>query len=70
MKRISAEVGWGYKDVVERLEEKRKVKGKAYFERKVGDSSDKIAWTELTKSATTASRVEASSEGGLVGPPK
>jgi large subunit ribosomal protein L13Ae len=35
LKRISHEVGWGYKDVVDRLEEKRKVKGKAYFERKV-----------------------------------
>ena len=35
LKRISHEVGWGYKDVVDRLEEKRKVKGKAYYERKV-----------------------------------
>lgn len=35
LKRISHEVGWGYKDVVDRLEEKRKVKGQAYFERKV-----------------------------------
>lgn len=35
LKRVSAEVGWGYKDVVDRLEEKRKVKGQAYFERKV-----------------------------------
>ena len=35
LKRVSHEVGWGYKDVVDRLEEKRKVKGKAYFERKV-----------------------------------
>ncbi|WVR06108.1 ribosomal protein L13 [Kwoniella sp. DSM 27419] len=34
LKRISAEVGWQYKDVVDRLEEKRKVKGQAYFERK------------------------------------
>ncbi|TXT10657.1 hypothetical protein VHUM_02162 [Vanrija humicola] len=33
LKRISHEVGWGYKDVVDRLEEKRKVKGQAYFER-------------------------------------
>jgi hypothetical protein len=35
LKRISHEVGWGYKDVVDRLEEKRKVKGQAYHERKV-----------------------------------
>ncbi|KAL7419233.1 60S ribosomal protein L16A [Cryptotrichosporon argae] len=34
LKRVAAEVGWGYKDVVDRLEEKRKVKGQAYFERK------------------------------------
>jgi large subunit ribosomal protein L13Ae len=39
LKRVAAEVGWGYKDVVDRLEEKRKVKGKAYFERKVGTSA-------------------------------
>jgi large subunit ribosomal protein L13Ae len=37
LKRLSAEVGWGYKDVVDRLEEKRKVKGQAYFERKVSN---------------------------------
>jgi large subunit ribosomal protein L13Ae len=35
LKRLSTEVGWAHKDVVDRLEEKRKVKGKAYFERKV-----------------------------------
>ena len=34
--RLSHEVGWGYKDVVDRLEEKRKIKAQAYFERKVG----------------------------------
>ncbi|KAK8866171.1 ribosomal protein L13 [Kwoniella newhampshirensis] len=34
LKRISHEVGWQYKDVVDRLEEKRKVKGQAYHERK------------------------------------
>lgn len=34
LKRISHEVGWGYKDVVDRLEEKRKAKGQAYHERK------------------------------------
>ncbi|ODN78005.1 ribosomal protein L13, variant 2 [Cryptococcus amylolentus CBS 6039] len=35
LKRLSAEVGWKYGDVVDRLEEKRKVKGQAYHERKV-----------------------------------
>lgn len=28
------EFGWKYQDVVARLEERRKVKGKAYYERK------------------------------------
>ncbi|EJU01887.1 ribosomal protein L13 [Dacryopinax primogenitus] len=36
IKRLSHEVGWGYKDVVDKLEEKRKVKAQAFFERKVG----------------------------------
>lgn len=33
--RLSHEVGWGYKDVVDRLEEKRKIRAKAFHERKV-----------------------------------
>uniref|UniRef100_A0A6G1S6J1 Large ribosomal subunit protein uL13 n=1 Tax=Aceria tosichella TaxID=561515 RepID=A0A6G1S6J1_9ACAR len=32
--RLSHEVGWQYRDVVAKLEEKRKVKGAAYFEQK------------------------------------
>ncbi|KAI9827676.1 MAG: 60S ribosomal protein L16B [Phylliscum demangeonii] len=32
--RLSHEVGWKYKDVVERLEERRKVKSQAYYDRK------------------------------------
>lgn len=35
IQRLSHEVGWGYKDVVDRLEEKRKIKAKAFYERKV-----------------------------------
>ncbi|KAJ7925871.1 ribosomal protein L13 domain-containing protein [Mycena leptocephala] len=35
MVRLSHEVGWGYKDVVDRLEEKRKIKAQAFHERKV-----------------------------------
>ncbi|KAG5731203.1 60S ribosomal protein L16 [Termitomyces sp. T112] len=35
VKRLSHEVGWGYKDVVDRLEEKRKIKAQAFHERKV-----------------------------------
>jgi len=34
VKRLSHEVGWGYKDVVDRLEEKRKIRAKAFHERK------------------------------------
>ncbi|KAF2767758.1 AMP dependent synthetase and ligase [Teratosphaeria nubilosa] len=32
--RLGHEFGWKYKDVVERLEERRKVKGQAYYEKK------------------------------------
>lgn len=32
--RLGHEFGWKYQDVVARLEERRKVKGKAYYERK------------------------------------
>jgi large subunit ribosomal protein L13Ae len=32
--RLAHEVGWKYQDVVKTLEEKRKVKSKAYYERK------------------------------------
>ena len=39
MQRLSHEVGWGYKDVVDRLEEKRKVKAQAFHERKVSHSA-------------------------------
>jgi len=35
IKRLSHEVGWHAKDVVDRLEEKRKVKATAFHERKV-----------------------------------
>ncbi|KDE06984.1 60S ribosomal protein L16 [Microbotryum lychnidis-dioicae p1A1 Lamole] len=35
IKRLSHEVGWSYRDVVDRLEEKRKVKAAAFHERKV-----------------------------------
>ncbi|KAJ3005487.1 60S ribosomal protein L16B [Thoreauomyces humboldtii] len=34
LKRISSEFGWKYQDVVERLEEKRKTKSHAYYEKK------------------------------------
>lgn len=34
LKRLSHEMGWKYQDVVEKLEEKRKVKSQAYYEKK------------------------------------
>jgi len=34
VKRLSHDFGWGYKDVVDRLEEKRKIKSQAHHERK------------------------------------
>lgn len=37
--RLSHEVGWGYKDVVDRLEEKRKIKAQAFHERKVSKTT-------------------------------
>jgi large subunit ribosomal protein L13Ae len=41
LQRLSHEVGWGYKDVVDRLEEKRKIKAQAFHERKVGPATIK-----------------------------
>ncbi|KAK2461848.1 hypothetical protein APHAL10511_006311 [Amanita phalloides] len=43
VKRLSHEVGWGYKDVIERLEEKRKVKAQAFHERKVAAAARRQA---------------------------
>ena len=39
VQRLSHEVGWGYKDVVDRLEEKRKIKAQAFHERKVREAA-------------------------------
>lgn len=39
IKRLSHEYGWGYKDVVDTLEAKRKVKAQAFHERKVRPNS-------------------------------
>jgi len=46
VKRLSHEVGWGYKDVIDRLEDKRKIRAKAFHERK-------LAATKLRQKATT-----------------
>jgi large subunit ribosomal protein L13Ae len=44
--RVSAEVGWKYQDVVKTLEEKRKVKSAAYFQRKSAAAKLVIKATE------------------------
>ncbi|KAI0546900.1 ribosomal protein L16, L13 family [Xylaria curta] len=46
--RLSHEVGWKYQDVVARLEERRKAKGAAYYERK------KLAQRQLTEAKKNA----------------
>lgn len=43
LKRISTEVGWKYEAVVDKLEEKRKVKQLAYHERKVAATKKRAA---------------------------
>ncbi|KAM0792537.1 60S ribosomal protein L16 [Microbotryomycetes sp. NB124-2] len=43
IKRLSHEMGWSYRDVVDRLEEKRKVKAAAFYERKVAAQKAKSA---------------------------
>merc|ERR1711939_1192247 len=47
--RLAHEVGWKYQDVVARLEERRKVKGHAYYERK------KVARRQLAEAQKTSS---------------
>ncbi|KAJ9636614.1 60S ribosomal protein L16 [Exophiala oligosperma] len=47
--RLAHEVGWKYQDVVARLEERRKVKGKAYYERK------KVARRQLAEAQKSSS---------------
>lgn len=46
--RLSHEVGWKYQDVVARLEERRKAKGAAYYERK------KVAQRQLSDAKKNA----------------
>eukprot|EP00127_Corallochytrium_limacisporum_P000045 Clim_evm24s2 gene=Clim_evmTU24s2 len=55
--RISHEVGWKYQDVVATLEEKRKVKAQAYYERK----------KELAKIRSQAEKNKASELEGING---
>jgi len=50
VKRLSHEVGWGYKDVVDRLEEKRKIKAAAFHERKIAAKSRQKAAVDQASS--------------------
>lgn len=52
--RLSHEVGWSYRDVVDRLEEKRKVKAAAFYERKVAAQK---ANTAALKAAANAAPI-------------
>ncbi|BGP53911.1 hypothetical protein JCM8202_006104 [Rhodotorula sphaerocarpa] len=54
IKRISHEFGWSYRDVVDRLEEKRKVKAAAFHERKVATQKAQVA---ALKAATNAAPI-------------
>lgn len=54
IKRLSHEMGWSYKDVVDRLEEKRKVKAAAFYERKVAAQKAK---TQALKDASGAAPI-------------
>ena len=49
LKRISHEVGWAHKDIVDKLEDKRRVRAQAYQERKVANLKKR------TSAATNAS---------------
>lgn len=52
IKRLSHEVGWGYKDVVDRLEEKRKTKAVAFHDRRV--ASAKLRATAFSSSEASS----------------
>ncbi|KAI0140237.1 ribosomal protein L13 domain-containing protein, partial [Pestalotiopsis sp. NC0098] len=58
--RLSHEVGWKYQDVVERLEERRKAKGAAYYERK------KLAQRQLSDAKKNA-KVDSKTSEALSG---
>ncbi|KAK9775625.1 putative Ribosomal protein L13 [Seiridium cardinale] len=58
--RLSHEVGWKYQDVVERLEERRKAKGAAYYERK------KLAQRQLSDAKKNA-KVDSKTSKALAG---
>ncbi|PRT53888.1 60S ribosomal protein L16-A [Wickerhamiella sorbophila] len=53
--RLSHEVGWQYKDVVERLEERRKAKSAAYYAKKAA-LNKKIASAKSAQASTEVSK--------------
>ncbi len=53
--RLSHEVGWKYQDVVDRLEEKRKVKSAAYYAKKKAFAK-KLAAAETSVANTDAAK--------------
>lgn len=53
--RLSHEVGWSYRDVVDRLEEKRKVKAAAFHERKVASQKAQVAALKAASKAAPIS---------------
>ncbi|GEM11608.1 60S ribosomal protein l16 [Rhodotorula toruloides] len=55
IKRLSHEVGWSYRDVVDRLEEKRKVKAAAFHERKVASQKAQVAALKAASKAAPIS---------------
>ncbi|TFL03617.1 ribosomal protein L16a [Pterulicium gracile] len=57
VKRLSHEVGWGYKDVIDRLEEKRKIKAQAFHERKL--ATVKQRQTAYASKSTTFDKLTA-----------
>lgn len=59
IKRLSHEVGWSYRDVVDRLEEKRKVKALAFHERKTTALKARAAAVKSVASAPVSEKLAA-----------
>lgn len=53
LRRISSEVGWNYQGVVDKLEQKRKLKAQAYNERRVASIKKRAAATQAAGDAVT-----------------
>jgi len=55
--RLAHEVGWKYQDVVARLEERRKVKGAAYYERKKAQRRQHAEAQKSTSDGTASKKL-------------